>query len=189
MLARNDLDGIHVAFDDHRLVANAGLILPVTLSQHLGLRELVDNHVDLGDAPGRANPGDKMMTLVVSALAGGDCIDDADALAGPSRCWAELRRRPRWEPSCGVSGGATCASWVGEPEAAGPSLGGWSGTGRCTVDHRHFAGLRSPTPFQNRKGVNSRRSPARARSGQRWRQLASSSAGRIRRCGSAGSAT
>ena len=27
-----------------------------------------------------ANPGDKMMTLVASALAGGDCIDDADVL-------------------------------------------------------------------------------------------------------------
>ena len=61
-------------------MANAGLVLPVTLAQHLGLRELVDNHVDLGDAPGRANPGDKMMTLVASPLAGGDCIDDADAL-------------------------------------------------------------------------------------------------------------
>ena len=31
-------------------------------------------------APGRANTGDKMLTLVASALAGGDCIDDADAL-------------------------------------------------------------------------------------------------------------
>ena len=32
------------------------------------------------DAPGRANAGDKMLTLVASALAGGDCIDDADVL-------------------------------------------------------------------------------------------------------------
>ena len=80
MLPRNDLDRIQIAFDDHRLVANAGLILPVTLAHHLGLGELVDNHVDLGDALGRANPGDKLLTLVASALAGGDCIDDADAL-------------------------------------------------------------------------------------------------------------
>ena len=80
MLPRNDPDRIRVTFDDHRLVANAGLILPVTLAQHLGLRELIDNHVDLGDAPGRANTGDKMLTLVASALAGGDCIDDADVL-------------------------------------------------------------------------------------------------------------
>ena len=36
--------------------------------------------VDLGDALGRANGGDKLLTLVASALAGGDCIDDADAL-------------------------------------------------------------------------------------------------------------
>ena len=61
-------------------MANAGLLLPVTLAQHLGLRELVDHHLDLGNAPGRANPGDKMLTLVASALAGGDCIDDADVL-------------------------------------------------------------------------------------------------------------
>ena len=60
--------------------SNAGLLLPATLARHLGLRELVDHHLDLGGAPGRANTGDKMLTLVASALAGGDCIDDADAL-------------------------------------------------------------------------------------------------------------
>ena len=80
MLPLEQPDRIHVAFDDHRLVANAGLLLPVTLARHLGLGELVDRHVDLGGAPGRANVGDKMLTLVASALAGGDCIDDADAL-------------------------------------------------------------------------------------------------------------
>ena len=73
-------DRIRILFDDHRLVANAGLLLPATLARHLGLRELVDHHLDLGGAPGRANTGDKMLTLVASALAGGDCIDDADAL-------------------------------------------------------------------------------------------------------------
>ena len=78
MLPRNHPDRIRIAFDDTRLVVNAGLLLPVTLAQHLGLRELVDSHVDLGDAPGRANPGDKLLTLVASALAGSDCIDDAD---------------------------------------------------------------------------------------------------------------
>ena len=63
MLPLGSPDRIHVAFDDHRLVANAGLLLPVTLAQHLGLGELVDRHVDLGDAPGRANPGDKLLTV------------------------------------------------------------------------------------------------------------------------------
>ena len=80
MLPQNNRDCIRIVFDDHRLVANAGLILPATLALHLGLPQLVDRHLDLGDAPGRANPGDKISTLVTSALAGGDCIDDADAL-------------------------------------------------------------------------------------------------------------
>ena len=80
MLPLEQPDRIHVAFDDHRLVANAGLLLPVTLARHLGLGELVDRHIDLGRAPGRANAGDKVLTLVASALVGGDCIDAADAL-------------------------------------------------------------------------------------------------------------
>ncbi len=80
MLPRKRPDGILVSFDDHRLVANAGLLLPASLALRLGLGELVDKHVDLGRAPGRANTGDKLLTLVASALAGGDCIDDADAL-------------------------------------------------------------------------------------------------------------
>ena len=80
MLPHHQPDRIRIAFDDHRLVANAGLILPSTLALRLGLPQLVDRHLDLGHATGRANTGDKMMTLVASALAGGDCINDADAL-------------------------------------------------------------------------------------------------------------
>ena len=40
------------------------LLLPATLARHLGLRELVDHHLDLGSALGRVNTGDKLMTLV-----------------------------------------------------------------------------------------------------------------------------
>ena len=80
MLPLEHPDGIHISFDDHRLVNNAGLILPATLAQHLGLPQLVQQRLDLGNAPGRANTGDKIVTLVASALAGGDCIDDADVL-------------------------------------------------------------------------------------------------------------
>jgi hypothetical protein len=47
------------------------------LAKRLGLRELFDEYVDLGDAPGRANVGLKAMTLIYSALAGGDCIDNS----------------------------------------------------------------------------------------------------------------
>ena len=74
------LDGIEVSFDDEHLVADAGLILPATLAEHLGLRELFDSHIDLGASAGRANVGLKAMTLVHSALAGGDSIDDTDVL-------------------------------------------------------------------------------------------------------------
>ena len=80
MLPQNKPDRIRILFDDHRLVANAGLILPATLALRLGLPQLLRKHLDLGGAPGRANTGDKMMTLVASALGGGDCIDDADVL-------------------------------------------------------------------------------------------------------------
>ena len=120
MLPRNHPDRIQVAFDDHRLVANAGLLLPATLALHLGLPQLVDRHLDLG----RANPGDKMLTLVASALAGGDCIDDADALraGGTARvlgCVVKAPSTPRfregrlWGRSCAASVGATSVSWTG----------------------------------------------------------------------------
>ncbi len=80
MLATSSPDRIDIAFDDDRLVDHAGLLLPATLAGRLGLRELAERHLDLGDAPGRANAGDKLLTLVASALAGGECIDDAAAL-------------------------------------------------------------------------------------------------------------
>jgi hypothetical protein len=80
MRSSHSLDRLDVAFDDDRLVADAGLVLPATLARRLGLRELVERHLDLGTTAGRANAGDKVLTLVMSALAGGDCIDDADAL-------------------------------------------------------------------------------------------------------------
>ena len=124
MLPQNNPDRIRIVFDDHRLVANAGLLLPATLARHLGLRELVDRHLDLGGAPGRANTGDKIMTLVASALAGGDCIDDADALraggtAGVLDCMIKAPSTPRLREgrlsalSCAVSAGATSANWTG----------------------------------------------------------------------------
>ena len=123
MPPRNHPDRIQIAFDDHRLVANADLLLPATLARRLGLPELVQQGLDLGDAPGRANPGDKIMTLVASALAGGDCIDDADVLrAGEAACalgsvvkapsTPRFREGRLWAPSCAASGGATSANWT-----------------------------------------------------------------------------
>ena len=95
MLPRNHPDRIQIAFDDPRLVANAGLILPVTLAGRLDLSQLVDNHVDLGDAPGRANTGDKILTLVASALAGGDLYVVFDLQMCQFVGWVRGARRER----------------------------------------------------------------------------------------------
>jgi hypothetical protein len=59
MRSSHTVDRVETAFDDDRLVADAGLLLPATLAQHLGLRELVEQHLNLGDKPGQANRGDK----------------------------------------------------------------------------------------------------------------------------------
>ena len=62
-------------------MANAGLLLPVTLAHQPRPFPAGAGAPGSGfNAPGRANTGDKVMTLVASALAGGDSIDDADAL-------------------------------------------------------------------------------------------------------------
>ena len=47
MLPDDHPDRIQISFDDPRLVANAGLILPSTLALHLGLPQLVDQHLAL----------------------------------------------------------------------------------------------------------------------------------------------
>ena len=126
MLPLEHPDRIQIAFDDHRLVNNAGLLLPATLAQRVGLRELVDRHLDLGDAPGRANTGDKIMTLAPPRWLA------ATASTTPMRCvpvgrpvfstaWSRLH--PPWAPSCGASGGVPRHSTrPRELPVAGPGL-------------------------------------------------------------------
>lgn len=80
MPSYSSINQVRIDFDDRHTVAFAGLIQTATLAQQLGLRELIDEHVRLGDAPGRAHAGDKAMTLIHSALAGGEWIEDAAAL-------------------------------------------------------------------------------------------------------------
>jgi hypothetical protein len=74
------LDGVTVEFDDERAVADAGSVLTATLAQRLGIEMLVDRTVDLGERPGAANAGAKVMTLVSAMALGADCIDDCDIL-------------------------------------------------------------------------------------------------------------
>jgi hypothetical protein len=74
------LDQVDIAFDDQRSVASAGLLLPATLAERLGIEQVTDQLVDLGDRPGAAHPGRKLLTLVHAMVAGGDCIDDVELL-------------------------------------------------------------------------------------------------------------
>ncbi|HYY78518.1 MAG TPA: IS1380 family transposase [Actinomycetes bacterium] len=74
------LDQLDTCFDDIHAIANAGLLLPATLAERLGIEQAADALIDLGERPGAAHPGRKLLTLVHSMLAGGDCIDDADLL-------------------------------------------------------------------------------------------------------------
>ena len=63
-------DSTRVVFDDERAVANAGVVLPAVLAGRLGLEALIDQTVDLGDRPGAAHPGRKVMTLGLGDGAG-----------------------------------------------------------------------------------------------------------------------
>jgi hypothetical protein len=74
------LDQVDITFDDQRSVALAGLLLPATLAERLGIEQATDQLLDLGGRPGAAHPGRKLLTLVHALAAGGDCIDDVELL-------------------------------------------------------------------------------------------------------------
>jgi len=73
-------DATRVVFDDEKVVANAGVLLPALLAERLGIEALVNEIVRLDDREGAANPGRKVMSLVSSMCLGADCIDDCDVL-------------------------------------------------------------------------------------------------------------
>ena len=77
---KGSLDRLEVCFDDEHAVANAGLVLSATLAGRLGIVEAADEMIGLGEVPGAALPGRKVMTLIHSMALGGDSIDDADVL-------------------------------------------------------------------------------------------------------------
>src|ERR1017187_9895136 len=79
------LDGGRGAFDEPRLVSDAGLLLIATLADRLGVEELVNESVWLGyGVPGAALPGRKVMSLVHGMLAGADSIDEMNVLRAGS---------------------------------------------------------------------------------------------------------
>jgi Transposase DDE domain group 1 len=80
MGSSHTLDQLDICFDDTHAIASAGLLLPATLAERLGIAQAADQLIDLGERPGAPHPGAKLLTLVHTMVAGGDCIDDVDVL-------------------------------------------------------------------------------------------------------------
>ncbi len=95
------IDDLEIAFDDGRLVADAGLILPATLCDRLGATQLIDGLVARPGNPAiGAGTGAKALSVVFGMLAGADSIDDIDRLrAGATE--AVLGLRPRAATTAG----------------------------------------------------------------------------------------
>jgi hypothetical protein len=72
------LDRVDIAFDDPRAVAHAGLLLPATLAEQLGIEQATNRSST--SVAGPARPGRKLLTVVHALVAGGDCIDDVELL-------------------------------------------------------------------------------------------------------------
>jgi hypothetical protein len=90
-----DLDAIEVSFDDERLVADAGLVLPATLCERLGAQQVIDDLIERPRDPqvGLA-AGAKALSVAFAMLAGADSIDDVDRLrAGATGSVLGLRPR------------------------------------------------------------------------------------------------
>src|SRR5215216_4012244 len=126
------LDQLDTCFDDTHAVANAGLLLPATLAERLGIEQAADQVIDLGERAGAYRPGRKLLTLVRAMLAGGDCIDDADLLRCGQTASQVLGHRVRAPstlgPSCARSPSGTSASSTGSPSRRS------SGRGRPAPD-------------------------------------------------------
>jgi Transposase DDE domain group 1 len=75
------LDGVAVAFDDERVVSDAGVTLVATLAGRLQIEALAGDLVHLRrEVPGAANVGRKVMALIFAMVLGADSIDDCDVL-------------------------------------------------------------------------------------------------------------
>jgi Transposase DDE domain group 1 len=139
-------DRVALDFDDGRLVADAGIVLPATLAARLGIEALVDGTVCLGDRPGAANAGAKVMTLVAAMALGADSIDDCDILRA-GRTAAVLGHRVAAPSTLGTFLRAFTFGHVRQLDRVlGESLerawraGAGPGDGRLVVDVDSFVG-------------------------------------------------
>jgi Transposase DDE domain group 1 len=141
------LDGVRVAFDDERVISDAGVMLVAALARRLGVEALAGDLVRLRrDRPGAANAGRKVMALLFAMVLGADSIDDADVLrAGRTR-----RLLGGWLPAPSTLGTFLRAFTFGHVRQLDALLGrslerAWRagagpGDGRLVIDVDSFVG-------------------------------------------------
>lgn len=141
------LDGVRVAFDDRRVVSDAGVALLATLAERLGIERLLTRFVRLPrDRPGAARAGRKAMALIYAMLLGADSIDDCELL----RSGRTRRLLGGWLPAPSTLGSFLRAFTFGHvrqlDRVLGEALGrAWRagagpGSGRLVVDVDSFVG-------------------------------------------------
>jgi hypothetical protein len=208
--------GLVVAFDDDHAVANAGLLLPATLAERLGIEAAVDRLVDLGDRPGAHRPGRKVLTLLHAIIAGADCIDDADLLRTGSTA-AVLGHRVMAPSTLGTFLRSFTFGHVRQLDRVAETLMGraWAagagpGDGPMTIDldsticevHGHHKGGAAygytrtlgyhpllATRADTGEVLHARQRTGRAASGRGAERFVNELAGRIRRAGASGPLT
>jgi len=140
------LDGVQVAFDDERLISDAGIMLAATLADRLGIEDLVDRCVRLGVRGAASCAGRKVMALVYSMALGADSIDDCQVL----RAGRTGRLLGGWIPAPSTLGTFLRAFTFGHVRQLDRVLaetlkrawtaGAGPGAGRLTVDVDSFVG-------------------------------------------------
>ena len=140
------LDAVEVAFDDERVVSDAGIMLAATLAERLGIEDLVDDCVRLGVRGASSRAGRKVMTLIYAMVLGADSIDDCDVL----RAGRTGRLLGGWVPAPSTLGTFLRAFTFGyvrqldrvlaECLTRAWSAGAGPGDGRLTIDVDSFVG-------------------------------------------------
>jgi DDE family transposase len=208
--------GLVVAFDDDHAVANAGLLLPATLAERLGVEAVIDTLVDLGDRPGAHRPGRKVLTLIHALVVGGDCIDDADVLRTGSTA-AVLGHRVMAPSTLGTFLRSFTFGHVRQLDRVAETVMGraWAagagpGDGPVTIDldsticevHGHHKGGAAygytrqlgyhpllATRADTGELLHARQRTGRAASGRGAERFVNETAGRVRRAGASGPLT
>jgi hypothetical protein len=121
-------------------------MLPVMLGRRLEIEALVDEVIDLGERPGAARPGRKVLSLAHAMLLGADSIDDCDVLRA-GRTEAVVGHQPMAPSTLGTFLRSFTFGHVRQLDQVlatalerAWSAGAGPGTGRLVIDIDSFVG-------------------------------------------------